>query len=329
MDAPLVSILIPVYNRQNLVATALESAIAQTYENIEVVVVDNCSTDHTYDVITSFAARDGRVRCYRNSENIGPVPNWIKCLEYSRGDFVKILFSDDWLDTECIQRHIEPFLDGAEIGLSYSTVALHKDDEPSQLLYFRPASGEIAAYEYLAEILVNGRDSTPVSPGCAMFRRKDLVKWLIPTFADSSDLRCAKRGIGPDLLLFLRACEHYPKIYYCHYVLNHFRAHGGSITINEQGSNEGIVDVCYDVAFGWFLANSQLPDKERRQYNTLLLIRSMTPARFRSHRTRNPWRVYQRVFPSGYAISQLDILSPKAINASRIHLGRLIRARFG
>jgi len=97
MTKALVSILIPVYNREKLVKRAIESAINQTYENIEVIAVDNKSTDRTYEVLKGHAEKYPDVKVYQNKENLGPVRNWKKCLEYSSGEFIKILFSDDWI----------------------------------------------------------------------------------------------------------------------------------------------------------------------------------------------------------------------------------------
>ena len=75
-NSPLVSILIPVYNRERIVVRALESAINQTYKHIEIICVDNCSTDNTYSVLLEYANRDHRIKVYRQSENLGPVRNW-------------------------------------------------------------------------------------------------------------------------------------------------------------------------------------------------------------------------------------------------------------
>ena len=94
MTKPLVSILIPVYNRERLVKKAIESAINQAYKNIEIIAVDNKSTDKTYEVLTEYSKKYSNIKVYQNKENIGPVRNWKKCLEYSSGEFIKILFSE-------------------------------------------------------------------------------------------------------------------------------------------------------------------------------------------------------------------------------------------
>lgn len=92
---PIASILIPMYNRENLIQETIESALTQTISDIEVVVVDNASTDDSFGIVDAISKLDSRVRLYRNDENIGAVNNWKKCVSYSTAPYSKILFSDD------------------------------------------------------------------------------------------------------------------------------------------------------------------------------------------------------------------------------------------
>lgn len=97
----LISVLIPVYNRKELITETIVNALQQSYENIEIIVVDNCSTDGTYEHVVDFitcANLSKKVKVFQNDRNIGPVLNWRKCLEYSCGEYVKILFSDDKIE---------------------------------------------------------------------------------------------------------------------------------------------------------------------------------------------------------------------------------------
>src|SRR5579872_7024825 len=92
---PLVSILIPVFNRSELIVQTIKSALMQTIAEIEVIVSDNASTDGTWDVCKTLAKEDQRVRVIRSETNLGPVRNWKRCIEVARGKYAKILFSDD------------------------------------------------------------------------------------------------------------------------------------------------------------------------------------------------------------------------------------------
>ena len=92
-----VSILIPTYNRASLLQKCIESALMQDYDNLEIVIADNASTDDTAQMIaTQF--NDPRIVYFHNQQNIGLVPNFNKLLiEYATGDYVLFLPDDDRL----------------------------------------------------------------------------------------------------------------------------------------------------------------------------------------------------------------------------------------
>lgn len=97
LTLPLVSIVITSYNRGKFIGEAISSALSQEYQNIEVVISDNCSTDNTLDIIKPFES-DNRVKFYRNHVNIGAIQNFRKSLyDLARGDLITFISSDDYL----------------------------------------------------------------------------------------------------------------------------------------------------------------------------------------------------------------------------------------
>jgi glycosyltransferase involved in cell wall biosynthesis len=95
---PLVSICIPTYNRAGMIGKAIESALGQSYRNIEVIVVDNASEDNTAEVVASYA--DERLRYVKNERNLGLFGNFNRCIELATGKYLYILHSDDCIDPE-------------------------------------------------------------------------------------------------------------------------------------------------------------------------------------------------------------------------------------
>ena len=96
MKKPLVSIMMPAYNAGKYIGRAIESVLAQTYENWELIIVDDCSTDNTYEIAASY--KDPRIRIFRNDVNIGPGPSRNEAIKYSRGEWLAYLDADDiWL----------------------------------------------------------------------------------------------------------------------------------------------------------------------------------------------------------------------------------------
>ena len=114
----LVSICIPVFNGENTIRDTLLSAINQTYENIEIVVVDNCSEDNTVNIVQ--ANMSGHIRLYQNSENRGMVGNWNKCLEYAKGEYITILCADDLLNRDCIEKKVNIMRENKDVVMVFS-----------------------------------------------------------------------------------------------------------------------------------------------------------------------------------------------------------------
>ena len=97
MPPPKVSVCIDVYNYADFLPKAIESALAQTLRDLEVIVVDDCSTDDSYAVACRYAKQDDRVRVHRNPVNLGMVKNRNACLKLAQGEFVKFVHADDYL----------------------------------------------------------------------------------------------------------------------------------------------------------------------------------------------------------------------------------------
>ena len=95
MPSPLVSVLMTSYNRENYIAEAIESVLASTYTNFELIIVDDGSSDKTVEIAKLFEERDRRVKLYINEQNLGDYPNRNKAAGYAKGKYLKYLDSDD------------------------------------------------------------------------------------------------------------------------------------------------------------------------------------------------------------------------------------------
>lgn len=108
---PLVSILVPTYDGEQYLGAALDSALAQTHRDVEVVVGDDCSTDGTRALAEAYAARDPRVRVLPSLDaNVGAPQNQVRLHEAARGAFIKPLLQDDLLAPDCVITLLGPLL---------------------------------------------------------------------------------------------------------------------------------------------------------------------------------------------------------------------------
>ena len=143
MSYPLVTIGIPTYNQENYIQQAIESALAQDYSNLEVVVADDYSTDNTANIVSEYL-NDIRFKYFKNSYNLGRVGNYKKLLyEYAQGDWYLNHDGDDFLvDNSFISTGIECIWGNKDIVLFQATHfrednagnRIQKSFPPTQLL---------------------------------------------------------------------------------------------------------------------------------------------------------------------------------------------------
>lgn len=95
--SPLISVLTTVYNRQEVVQETIHSVLNNGFDDFEYIIVDDCSTDNSWDVIQKWASRDSRIRAYRNTKNLGDYPNRNCAATYAQGKYLKYVDSDDLL----------------------------------------------------------------------------------------------------------------------------------------------------------------------------------------------------------------------------------------
>lgn len=90
-----VSVLIPAYNAEPYIKAAIDSILGQTYQDFELIVVDDCSTDDTYNIISQYVARDSRITAFRNEHNQGIAKNRNKLLGFATGEYIIWQEADD------------------------------------------------------------------------------------------------------------------------------------------------------------------------------------------------------------------------------------------
>jgi glycosyltransferase involved in cell wall biosynthesis len=167
---PAVSVCVPSYRGAPHIAATIDSVLAQTFADFELLIVDDDSPDETARVVARYA--DPRIRLFRNERNIGAQGNWNRCLQLARGRYLKLLPQDDLLAADCLARQL----------------AVLEDDRSQRL-----------ALVFCARAIIDGKGRTLMSRGYPSRRGG-----LIPS--RSVILSCLRRGtnlIGePGAVLF-------------------------------------------------------------------------------------------------------------------------------
>lgn len=248
---PKVSILIPVFNREHFISECIRSALDQTFTDLEVVVVDNASNDGTWDICQEFATLDSRVRICRNEKNIGPVRNWLRCIEEARGEYGKFLFSDDLILANFLSETVPRLADNS-IAFVSTAAYIGKDLESSEVAYTSSNEAEMISSAAYIERLAHGRPPLAISPGAAIFRMSDIRKNLLINVPTTTLHDFNRNGAGPDVLLLALTAKDYDFVSLLNQPLVFFRSHAGSFSVlnDENSVTEG-----YRLALAWFFRN--------------------------------------------------------------------------
>lgn len=101
---PPISVCVPTFNAAKYLRNCLDSILAQTFTDFELLIVDNQSSDETPNIIKEYADRDSRIRIVTNDQNIGAIRNFNRCLELAKGEWIKYVHADDFIAPECLER---------------------------------------------------------------------------------------------------------------------------------------------------------------------------------------------------------------------------------
>jgi hypothetical protein len=120
MSTPQVSVLLTSYNREAYIASSIESVLAQTFDDFELVVVDDCSQDGTVDIARCYERRDARVRVVVNPHNLGDYGNRNRAAQLARGTLLKYHDSDDLMYRHCLDVMVSMLMSEPRAGFGLS-----------------------------------------------------------------------------------------------------------------------------------------------------------------------------------------------------------------
>jgi glycosyltransferase involved in cell wall biosynthesis len=172
LNDSLVSVCIPVYNGEKYIGETIDSVLQQTYNNFELVIFDNCSTDDTPTIIKIYTQKDARIVYHKNEYNLGLGGNWNRSVLSVRGKYIKLLCADDVIEPEHLQTFVDVLDRHPKVSLVTSFEQLIGDLQTVRKLPHLPAIGELDGRLVQKHLLNFG--NWVGSPSSVMFRRRDL-----------------------------------------------------------------------------------------------------------------------------------------------------------
>jgi glycosyltransferase involved in cell wall biosynthesis len=224
MPQPKVSVCIPTYNRSRYLARAVSSVLEQTFEDFELVVVDNASVDDTSQVMA--ALKDKRIRYHRNESNLGMVGNWNRCVQLAQADYVAILHDDDLWSEHYLARVVPVLERHGNVGLAYSAAFIVDGEGKPHHVHTHWTEDRIINGEVeFRELIINNKILCPtVTVRRTCYERLGVF--------DESIL------LGADWEMWLRICLYYDVVYIAE-PLAYYRMRYGSISDELDASQDG------------------------------------------------------------------------------------------
>ena len=141
-----VSVLVAVYNAEHYITQCLDSLLNQTLDNIQIICVDDCSTDSSLQILHEYALRDHRVEVYKMHENSGQAKVRNEAIRHAIGKYVAFLDSDDWLSHDALEQCVTVFDNYSQTDCVLMRVLI-TDEQGHQKDYAKPIPSQMNGYD--------------------------------------------------------------------------------------------------------------------------------------------------------------------------------------
>jgi glycosyltransferase involved in cell wall biosynthesis len=269
---PLISIIVPNYNHYNYLVQRLECVFNQTYPNFEVILLDDCSTDKSQEILLEYAKNPRVSHCVFNATNSGNTfIQWNKGIELAKGDYIWIAESDDFCELHFLDEVSKPLIANEEIALSYCQ-SNRVDENGLVTGNWKTHTNTLDFDLFSQDFVLDGNlfvekyliYKNVIPNASAILIRKEVLN-MLGTISTDNELRYC----GDWLLYFKIALNQ--KIAFSSKNLNNFRCHSESVisTASKNESRVKIIDID-------FLMRSKMISflKSRKVYNSVAILKN-------------------------------------------------------
>jgi len=159
-EAPLVSVLMTAYNCEKYIAEAIESVLASTFANFELIIVDDCSSDSTMAIAKSYELKDRRIKVFKNKINLGDYPNRNEAASFAKGKYLKYVDADDRINIDGLQYCVDSMEKYAAAGMGM--LSFEKPSE-NDSIYLMESRDVIQNHFYTKQCLTIGPSGTIIN----------------------------------------------------------------------------------------------------------------------------------------------------------------------
>lgn len=229
---PLLSVIIPTYNYGRFLRQTISSVLEQGVDDVEILVLDNASTDNTFEVMQAYAD-EPRVRYLRNLRNVGPRYNVLNGIQMARGRYLSMLMADDYFNPGYLSNLLARLLERPDVVIGYTAIRwVNEHGQPLSM----PRHPGYTSEDYtggrneLADLLVH---DNYIAPSAALIQREPFL----------SVCRSDPKLIGAgDWLAMLQVAEKYPDFIFMSEPGVSYRAHSAQFSNGFYSSNSPLAD---------------------------------------------------------------------------------------
>lgn len=225
LNNKIVSIIIPVYNAEKYIGETLDSVIAQDYPYKEIVIVDDCSTDGSFAIISRYIKKGYNVKYYRMEKNSGVALARNKAIEIASGRYIAFIDSDDVWEKEKLTVQLKLFEQYSNIPFTYTAISYI--DENSRIIKGKINVKEKVTYSYLLK-------NTMLATSTVIIDRNVVNKVCMPN-----------RKSAEDYSLWLSILKQYGPAYGINQAYTRYRKSKYSLSSNKIGEVKYFYDVQY------------------------------------------------------------------------------------
>lgn len=226
---PLVSVFMPVFNQERLVSESIESVINQTFDDWELVIVDDCSVDDTFAVASSYANKiPGKVKVFRNVANLGITGNCNEVLGKCSGKYIAFTAGDDVFLPSKLEKQVRLMEKNDDCVLSYHDVEVFKHETDHTIRFWNSGDLGVSPIFGRADVVVQKliTHGTSFMAALSVMTRRDAIP------VDGYDVRVP---VASDWLMWIEiiaAAQKGAHVEYIPEVLARYRRHEKSVSIN-------------------------------------------------------------------------------------------------
>jgi glycosyltransferase involved in cell wall biosynthesis len=294
---PLVSIVTPVYNGEKYIQECVESVLAQTYQRWEYIIVNNCSTDRTLEIVTNYAERYPKIKVYSNDSLVNALQNHNKAVKWlsPNSKYCKLLHADDWLFPNCIEMMVRVSEANPSVGI-VGSYGLASNRVVGDGLPYETA---VVPGRELARLALLGRILPFASP-TSLLIRSDLVRKRDP-FYDEENIHADHKACYE----MLRDCDYG----FAHQVLTFIRKHTDSVTSSVAAPLDMYQITNLDLLTQYgpeFLTPDEFEACLKKKFSQYYRVMAR---RFVENREKAYWKYHQQeLHKLGYQFSLLRVL---------------------